>query len=101
MVVKRASGGKADWGSPYIWKPRQGTAWAYPEGKTKKRGQEEKGETGKRDAPSSPSFPTARQRTAGSQALSQALFQAETVVVAEDQKKTDQKRYQHIWEPEA
>jgi hypothetical protein len=84
MMVKGASGGKADWGSLYIWEPRQGTAWAYPEGKTKKRGQKEERETGKRDAPSLLSSPSARQRTAGSQALFQALFQAETVVLAED-----------------
>jgi hypothetical protein len=96
MVIKRASDGKADWGSSYIWKPRQGTTWAYPEAKTKKR-RAEKGESRKKNALLSPA---ARRRTASNQALSQA----ETVVVAEKarfQKITDFKRYQHIWEPEA
>jgi hypothetical protein len=89
-MVKKASGNKADWGSSYIWKPRQGTAWAYPEAKTKRRWAKE-GESRERDAPSSPA---ARRRTASSQALSQA----ETVVVAEEarfQEITDPKRYQH------
>ncbi|KAK4242949.1 hypothetical protein C7999DRAFT_36735, partial [Corynascus novoguineensis] len=30
LVVQGASGGTADWGSPYIWEPRPEEAWAFP-----------------------------------------------------------------------